>query len=53
MCMNWLVPFVVGVFVGQEMNNVPKVKPYVTDAAEKFMAFVKDLSDKQNENKKK
>lgn len=43
MCTNWILPFVAGVFVGQEIQEAPKVRPYIEAGIRKVMEISKDI----------
>ena len=48
--MNWIVPFVLGVFIGQEIENAPKVKPLMEYCIHKAFEFSKQV---ETETKKR
>jgi hypothetical protein len=43
--MNWLIPFLVGVFCGQEFKDLPLIKPYVTYSFNKITEYVNTVQD--------
>jgi len=45
MCSNWIIPFVVGVFVGQEFQEAPKVRPYIEAGIRKIIQVGKEIAD--------
>lgn len=45
MCVNWIVPLFIGVFIGQELNDIPRVRPYVEAGVQKVVAIGKEISD--------
>ena len=53
MCLvHWIVPFVLGVFVGQEVENLPKVKPWLQTGLDRFVNFSTEAIRKYSDNKK-
>ena len=40
---NYIVPFVLGVFVGQEIQDVPRVKPYLQSAVNKVIQIGREI----------
>ena len=52
MCMNWIVPFFIGVFVGQEINDIPRVRPYVEAGVQKVVAIGKEISENAEKKSK-
>ena len=43
MCTNWILPFIAGVFVGQEFKEAPKVRPYIESGVRKMIEVSKDI----------
>lgn len=41
--MNWLISFIVGVLVGQEVQNIPRVKPIIQNGFVKTMEYMNSL----------
>lgn len=44
MC-SWIIPFLIGIFVGQEIKEIPRVRPYVEAGAQKIFAVGKEISN--------
>ena len=40
---NWIIPFLAGVFVGQEFKEAPKVRPYIESGVRKIIEVSKDI----------
>lgn len=51
MCSNWIIPFIAGVFVGQEFRDAPKVRPYIEAGVRKIIQVSKDIFDNAKEAK--
>lgn len=41
--MNWIIPFVAGVFVGQEFQEAPRVRPYIESGIRKVIAMFQEV----------
>ena len=41
---NWIIPFLAGIFVGQEVKEVPRVRPYIESAVKKIIEVGKDIA---------
>ena len=37
--MNWLVSFIIGILVGQEMHSIPRIKPILKDGFQKIVEY--------------
>jgi len=42
---NWIIPFVLGIFVGQEIKEVPRVRPYIESGVRKLMEIGREIYD--------
>lgn len=40
---NWIIPFILGVFVGQEFKEAPKVRPYLEAGVRKIIEVSRDI----------
>lgn len=48
--MNWIVSFIVGVLVGQEVHNIPRVKPILEQGFTKTMQYMDHLKTQQQKD---
>jgi hypothetical protein len=39
--MNWIVPFIIGIFVGQEYTQIPRIKPIAVMGYNKLLESLK------------
>jgi hypothetical protein len=51
MCSNWIIPFLVGMFVGQEFEDAPRVRPYIESGIRKVIQISKDVITNTNEDR--
>jgi len=51
MCTNWIIPFIAGVFVGQEIQEAPKVRPYLEAGVKKIMDISREIYENAQANK--
>jgi hypothetical protein len=43
MCANYIIPFIIGIFVGQEIKEIPRVKPYLEAIVKKIIQVGKEI----------
>lgn len=53
MSIYWTIPFVLGVFVGQEFSEIPKVRPYLQAALRKISKTATEISEEAKKEAKK
>jgi len=46
MCTNWILPFIAGLFIGQEFKEAPKVRPYLESGVRKLIEVTREIYDK-------
>jgi hypothetical protein len=51
--LNYIIAFGMGVIIGQEVRDLPKLKPYVVVAYNKISDLAKDFHDRMKENEPK
>lgn len=51
MCSNWIIPFVAGLFVGQEFQDAPKVRPYIEAGIRKLIQVSKEIFENAKDAK--
>lgn len=44
MC-NWIIPLVIGVIAGQEVKEIPRMRPYVEAGIRKILALGREISN--------
>jgi hypothetical protein len=48
--MNWIIPFVIGVLVGQEIQDIPRVRPFITAGIKRLIDFSKEIAKEASQN---
>jgi hypothetical protein len=43
MCANYIIPFLLGVFVGQEIQDIPRIKPYLESTLRKAIEIGREI----------